>query len=353
MYISNISRPDLVTAVNKLCRYASDPSHAHYRALFKVITFAYQTRDRYLRYTQSEDTEGADPFRLYAASDSSYADCIDTGRSTIGRALWMGSKTRGLIDWKSTVPSNVAMSTTQAELQAASEASKDIIYRRALLYELGYEQDGSTRLYVDNNSCIAQLDAVSSITKSRHYIVMLRQVQETRHLGIIHPYRIDSTDNPADVFTKALPTLPYWRLTTQIMGDDLATHSHAQFRKRARLQEVSGGSVKGLNSQVTEINNKVASKADKDERKREEMTGKRLAMMANLAVTNLLGKLIDAGILDAALKGDVQIPNEIGQELPGHCDEQKQNTSHLNINTQTEVKDGVNVRAVGGLDHSM
>ena len=62
------------------------------------------------------------------------------------------------------------------------------------------------------------------------------------------------------------------------------------------------------------------------------MTGKRLAMMANLAATNLLGKLIDAGILDAALKGDVQIPNEIGQELPGHCDEQKQNTSHLNLN---------------------
>ena len=78
-----------------------------------------------------------------------------------------------------------------------------------------------------------------------------------------------------------------------------------------------------------------------------------LNMMANLAVTNLLGKLIDAGILDAALKGDVQGPNETGQELPGHCDEQKQNTSHLNINTQTEVKDGVNVRAVGGLDHSM
>ena len=93
-------------------------------------------------------------------------------------------------------------------------------------------------------------------------------------------------------------------------------------------------SVKELNSQVTEINNnnKGASRADKDERKREEMTGKRLAMMANLAATNLLGKLIDAGILDAALKGDVQIPNEIGQELPGHCDEQKQNTSHLNIN---------------------
>ena len=67
------------------------------------------------------------------------------------------------------------------------------------------------------------------------------------------------------------------------------------------------------------------------------MTGKRLAMMANLAVTNLLGKLIDAGILDAALKGDIQVPKEAGQEPPGHCDTQNESASHLNINNKTEV----------------
>ena len=49
----------------------------------------------------------------------------------------------------------------------------------------------------------------------------------------------------------------------------------------------------------TEINNnnKGASRADKDERKREEMTGKRLAMMANLSW------LVQANYLAATFAG--------------------------------------------------
>ena len=64
MYIANLSRPDLTTAVNKLARYSADPSHTHYKALQRVAAFAYQTRDRFLRYTQADDTPEADAFRL-------------------------------------------------------------------------------------------------------------------------------------------------------------------------------------------------------------------------------------------------------------------------------------------------
>ena len=136
---------------------------------------------------------------------------------------------------------------------------------------------------------------------------MLRQVQETTHLGIIHPYRIDTTDNPADVFTKALPVMPFWRLTTKIMGDDLAVHSHTDFRIRALEQETSGGSVKQLNIEQKEkaAKEKQIYQAEKEERKREEMAGKRLLTAANIAVTSLMTKLLDSGLL-----GQIQ-----GQEI--------------------------------------
>ena len=176
MYIANLTRPDLVTAVNKLSRYVSDPSHAHYRALARVVTFAYQTKERYLRYTKSPDSN--DPFRLFAASDSSYADCPDTGRSTVGRCVWMGKDCSGLIDWKSSLPQCAASSSTHAELQAGAECVKDIIYQRVLLHDLGYPQVGSTRMVVDNNACISQINAVKGVVKARHYIVMLRGIQE-------------------------------------------------------------------------------------------------------------------------------------------------------------------------------
>ena len=251
MYLANLTRPDLVTAVNKLSRFAADPSHAHYKALHKVVTYAYQTRERFLRYTQAP--EGDDPFRLYAASDSSYADCRDTGRSTIGRCVWMGKRCSGLLDWKSSLPKTAATSSTEAELQAASECTKDVIYMRVLLHDLGYRQDGSTRIYNDNNACMAQINAVKGVVKARHYIVQLRKIQEAIHLGITHTTRVDSADNVADMFTKALSAFPFWRLTTKAMGDQHANHNYADFRDICLRQEISGGSIKEANPELRKL----------------------------------------------------------------------------------------------------
>ena len=69
MHVPNFTRPDLVTSVNKLARYVTNPSHTHIKALAKVVTYAYQTKDRRLRYTQGPKDN--DCYRLWAASDSS------------------------------------------------------------------------------------------------------------------------------------------------------------------------------------------------------------------------------------------------------------------------------------------
>ena len=247
MYIANTSRPDLLTPVNRLARYVQDPSHTHYKSLTGVVAHAYQTKDRALRYTQVPEDKDHDPFRLWAASDSSFADCPDTGRSTIGRCIWMGKKRSGLIDWASQVPKTVATSTTEAEVQAAHECAKDILYTRDLLHSLGYPQgNASTRLLVDNNSAITQIRAIAGVSKARHYVVALRKLQEVYHLGLMHPQRVDSVDNPADIFTKPLPPAPFWRHSTSILGDQYARHENVDFRDQVLLREFNGGSVKEL-----------------------------------------------------------------------------------------------------------
>ena len=295
MYIANLTRPDLVTAVHKLSRYVQNPSHSHYRALTRVVTFAYQTRDRCLRYTQTPEDLAHDPYRLYAASDSSYADCLDTGRSTVGRCVWMGKKCSGLIDWKSSLPKLAASSSTHAEIQAAVECTKDIIYNRVLLHDLGYHQKGSTRMLIDNNACISQINAVSGIVKSRHYIVMLREIQECLHLGVIHTQRVDSKDNIADMFTKPLPVLPFWRLSTEAIGDQHATAPYSEIRNRALLQELNGGSVKELKSEM---------RAKKEQRRAEQVERKNIQEAATVMALNLATTIIER----AGLGSDIGAP---------------------------------------------
>ena len=77
-------------------------------------------------------------------------------------------------------------------------------WARDFLGELGYIQTGSTRLWVDNNGAIGQIDACKNMKKARHYLTALSRINEEKVRGTIHVKRIDSTDNVADLFTKAL-----------------------------------------------------------------------------------------------------------------------------------------------------
>ena len=244
---------------------------------------------------------------------------------------------QGLISWKSQLPAQVAQNTTEAEVQAAIECAKDIPYFRTLLYSLGLPQKGSSRMQVDSTGAISQVNALGGITNQRHYIVKIRKLQEVRHLGLIHTYRVDTNDNVADMFTKPLSPLPYWRLSSRAMGDKHYEHAYSEFRDEALRQERSGGSVKALNDKMKmrmtrsdtlrSDANTPSGKAEecyqkvmeaqkvmesnpsgiaeeryrKDERKREEMAGKRLQTLANAMAMEMMGRMLDQRIGPADL----------------------------------------------------
>ena len=199
-------------------------------------------------------------------------------------------------------------------------------------------------MQVDSTGAISQVNALGGITNQRHYIVKIRKLQEVRHLGLIHTYRVDTNDNVADMFTKPLSPLPYWRLSSRAMGDKHYDHAYSEFRDEALRQERSGGSVKALNAkmkmrmtrsdalrsdaaapsskaeeyyqkvmenkvmdntpsgiaeehyqEVMEImpSGKAEERNRKDERKREEMAGKRLQTLANIMAMEIMGRMLD------------------------------------------------------------
>jgi len=98
----------------------------------------YHTREIGVRYSSGS----ANPFRLSAAADASFADCEDTKRSTLGWCQWIGGydgKPSGVLTWGSRIGRNVALSTTESEVQAGLELLRDLKWMRGFLHELGYE----------------------------------------------------------------------------------------------------------------------------------------------------------------------------------------------------------------------
>ncbi len=72
------------------------------------------------------------------------------------------------MSWKSTKQKSVSLSTAEAEWYAASEAGKEIIYLRSILFDFGFEQDDPTKLCEDSRAVIAMTDNPVNRKCSRH-----------------------------------------------------------------------------------------------------------------------------------------------------------------------------------------
>ena len=218
LYVSNLTRPDIAYAASRLTRYLKNPNMTHCQALKRLVKYMWTTKEIGLRYTSG----GNNPFRLTAAADASFADCEDTMRSTLGWCQWLGDKPNGLISWGSRIGKNVALSTTESEVQAALELMKDVLWTRDFLSEIGYRQTGSTRIYEDNNGCLGQANGTKGLRRARHYLVALAALNEACQAGDIHLYRIDSDENIADFFTKGLGGAKHTKFATQSLGVDMS-----------------------------------------------------------------------------------------------------------------------------------
>ena len=85
-------------------------------------------------------------------ADADYAGDVDSRRSTSGMVVKMGS---GAISWASRLQPVVTLSTTEAEYISATAAAQEILWLRNLFKEIGYEVEGASSLYLDNQSAIA------------------------------------------------------------------------------------------------------------------------------------------------------------------------------------------------------
>ena len=107
--MSNLTRPDIAYAASRLTRYLKNPNIVHCQALKRLVKYMWTTKEIGLRYTSG----GNYPFRLTSAADTSFADCEDTSRYTLGWCQWLGDKPDALIPWGSRIGKNVALSTAE------------------------------------------------------------------------------------------------------------------------------------------------------------------------------------------------------------------------------------------------
>jgi hypothetical protein len=127
MYAMVCTRLDIAHAMGVVSRYMNNPGKEHWEALKWIL--------RYLRGTATHALcfVGSHTF-LQGYVDSDMAGDKDSRRSTTGYVFTIGGTT---VSWISKLQKVVSLSTTEAEFVAATEATKDMIWLKRFMEELG------------------------------------------------------------------------------------------------------------------------------------------------------------------------------------------------------------------------
>jgi hypothetical protein len=141
------SRPDIAFSVNRLATRSTNATERDLEAIKRVVSYLRSTSHLELVYrTQNPDQVQAIA-ELHAWCDAAYA-CHRDSKSHSGMCFSYGTAPTGAFFSQSRKQTTVATSSTEAEVNAAFEASKYVTYFRDLLSELGYPQVRPTKIWV-------------------------------------------------------------------------------------------------------------------------------------------------------------------------------------------------------------
>jgi len=194
-YLCDSTRPDLSYIVGFLGRYSHAPTQHHWKAAIRILRHLKTSSSKGILYPRGFSTG------LQAYSDSDFAACPDTRRSTSGSIIFYNSAP---ISWQSRRQRNVVTSTHAAEYIAAFQTTLLLKSISNFLTELGHAQTDPIPLYMDNAAAISTAKAKYPTPTSRHIDVKFHWLREQVKQKFILPTHIPSAQNPADLLTKAL-----------------------------------------------------------------------------------------------------------------------------------------------------
>ncbi|GKD95409.1 retrovirus-related pol polyprotein from transposon TNT 1-94 [Tanacetum coccineum] len=173
--------------------YMVEPGREHWEAVKRILRYIKGTSDVALCYGELGLT-------VTGYVDSDYAGDLDRSESTTGYVFTLSG---GTISWVSKLQSVVAMSTTKAEYVAAAQASKEAVWLKMLLEELGHEQKKIT-LFCDNQSALYLARNPTFHSKSKHIRVKYHFIREKVEEGTVDMQKIHIDDNVANYMTKII-----------------------------------------------------------------------------------------------------------------------------------------------------
>ncbi|XP_045783756.1 secreted RxLR effector protein 161-like [Maniola jurtina] len=195
MHLAIVSRPDIMFAVSLVSRFLNCYNESHWNAVKKIFKYLKETKNYGLCYLSSTNHE------ILGYCDADYANDVDTRRSIRG---YVFIKNGAAVTWSSQRQQTVALSTTEAEFMAACAATKEAIWIKQLLSDIGEYKQQTLCLNLDNQSAISVIRNANFHKRCKHIDIKYHFVKEKYYDKVIDLKYVCSSNQYADIFTKAL-----------------------------------------------------------------------------------------------------------------------------------------------------
>uniref|UniRef100_A0A0N5BQ77 Retrovirus-related Pol polyprotein from transposon TNT 1-94 n=1 Tax=Strongyloides papillosus TaxID=174720 RepID=A0A0N5BQ77_STREA len=192
-YISNLSRPDITYSVNYLQRVLEKPRKCHLSLAINIISYLMKFPNLPLHFKKSTRP----PLEVY--SDASYASSKDSHSTTGILIMVYGAP----VYWATKKQSTISLSSSEAEIKAAVEAVKQMIWIKKIFSQIFNKTSFQPILYIDNIPSI-NIMKNNEITNARmrHTNINLTFLKEVKNS---FKY-INTNDQLADALTKSVST---------------------------------------------------------------------------------------------------------------------------------------------------
>ena len=208
-YCGEAVRSDILYAVRRLQAHSSDPAARHMAAAKHVLRYLAGTRNFGMLFRY-----GASPV-LTCYTDADHGAAQHGRYSISGVVVQLAGAPVSVISRRQDI---ITLGSTEAELVAASEAAKQVVYLRRILHELGFPQSSPTVMYEDNTGVvgIAMSNASTFSGRTKHLDLRHKYVCEAVREKHVSVQWISTKDQIADMFTKALPRQQFEQLRSRM-----------------------------------------------------------------------------------------------------------------------------------------
>lgn len=194
MYLGVCTRPDIAHSVSYLSQFNSCHDKSHWTAAKRILRYLRGTTDYCLSYKRS------------GAAVVGYVDA-DWGNCTIDRHSYTGyviEYAGGAVSWQSMKQRSVALSSTEAEYMALSEAAKEVVYLKNVFEEV-YHKCGPITIHNDNQGTCKLSYNQMFHKRTKHISIRYHYVRDLVEQGEIAVRYLPTDKMPADTLTKGLP----------------------------------------------------------------------------------------------------------------------------------------------------